>query len=45
MKRIVESEFVREQVLIENGHPGLAENLFGDACDRESWVRVRGCWK
>jgi len=45
IRRMVEAEFIKEEIFIKDGHPGLVENLFGDACDRESWMKVRECWK
>jgi hypothetical protein len=42
VKRIVECEFDREEILTRNE---LHFDLFGDTCDRESWCRVRELWK
>lgn len=41
IQRIVESEFSREAILMTMD---ANFNPFGDACDRESWCKVRSCW-
>jgi hypothetical protein len=41
IQRIVEDVFRREE-LMQTMQPGW--NPFGDACDRESWCKVRECW-
>ena len=41
IQRIVEEVFQREEIM-QTVQPGW--NPFGDACDRESWCKVRECW-
>ena len=42
IQRIVEAEFSREAILKRLDDQF---NPFGDACDRESWCKVRACWQ
>jgi hypothetical protein len=42
IQRIVE-DFFRRQEIMQEMQPGW--NPFGDACDRESWCKVRAMWQ